>query len=231
MYGVKGIDCKDFCGLEKSFVKKLPRGVVAKQRVIDKVTRGYKKDDNGDYLYKDYRVPAGSLVVISGRNLDIPLKYFNCAENGYGYIDYILSDKGIQYMYVLPRSVLYKVHQTALVLSVKDMKNYAGMGYKTWRNGKIFLHIIPYNPNSSYTGSKVLATGKSLNYDKEIKEIVDYWQNIGYIPNIGLCNLEDGTNLCLQRTTVGYCEYEFIDILPLSDKEMYTGDDDSIEKK
>lgn len=222
LYGVRGIEVEEFEGLNKTIVRKLPKGMIVKQRVIDKVSRSFKRDEDGNYIKQDYRTPTGSIVVISNTNLKLPYSWWVSPKDGYGYVDFnITSDGEKEYIYVLPRSVLYRVNQTALVISVKDMKNFSGMGYKTWRNGKIFLHVIPYNPNSSYTGSKVLKTGYSLNYDNEISEIVTYWQKSGVIPEIVLCELEDGTNLCLKQTTVGYDEYEPIEMLPLSDKEVY----------
>ena len=203
-------------------VRRLPKGTIARQRVIDKATKQFKKDSEGKYLYKDIQVPSGSMIIVSSRNISVPYKYWEKCEDGYGYVDYSISEKyGIEYIYIVPKTVLYKLNQTALVLSVKDMKNYRGMGYTTWRNGKIFLHIVPYNPNSRYTGSRVLKTGCTLDYNKEIMEIVDFWQLNNVIPEIGLCKLEDETNLCLKQTTVGYDDYEVIEMLPLSEKEQY----------
>lgn len=196
--------------------------MVAKQRVINRVNKQFKRNYDGSYEYKDYPIPTGSIVVISNKNLNMPLKYWNKPEEGYGYIDFVQTkNDGVLYMYVLPKSVLYRLHQTALVLSVKDMKNYAGMGYRTWSNGKIFLHVVPYNPNSKYIASRVLKTGCTLNFSQEIRVIVDFWESVGVIPKINLCNLEDSTNLVLKPTTVGYSEYEKVDMLPLSDKEIF----------
>lgn len=221
LYLVKDIENADFSDLNGCMVKRLPKNVVAKQRVIDKATKSFKKNEDGSFVYSDYVIPTGSIVVASNKNLSIPLKYWNKAEEGYGYIDFVENSGRILYMYVLPKSALYRLHQTALVLSVKDMKNYAGMGYRTWSDGKIFLHVVPYNPNSKYIASKVLKTACKLNYSKEIKTIVDYWENVGLIPKINLCSLEDGSNLVLKPTTVGYDEYEKVDMLPLSDKEIF----------
>ena len=230
LYMVKGVNNPDFQDLEGVLVKKLPKNMVAKQRVIDKATKQFKKNEDGSFVYKDYTIPTGSMVVISNKNMSIPLRYWNQAEDGYGYVDFVQSKgEGVLYMYVLPKSVLYKVHQTALVLSVKDMKNYSGMGYKTWRDGKIFLHVIPYNPNSKYIASKVLKTACTLNFSNEIRTIVDFWEKVGLIPKINLCGLEDSSNLVLKPTTVGYNEYERMDMLPLSDKEIFGVDNEETE--
>lgn len=221
IYGVQGIERGYYSDLNRTFVKRLPRGMVAKRRTIDKVTRGFKVNVDGSNVYEEYKVPSGSIVVLSDKKINLPYTEYVKPIEGYGYIDFATGGRGIEYMYVLPKSVLYRVHQTALVLSVKDMKDYSGMGYVTWNMGKIFLHIIPYSPNSQYTGSKVLKTGMSLDYSKEIKTIVDFWQNTGVIPNIGICRLQDDSNLVTKPTTIGYNEYDPIESLPLSEKEVY----------
>ena len=121
---------------------------------------------------------------------------------------------------------MYKINQTALALSVTNMKNYAGCGYVTWDHGVIFLHVIPYNPNSSYKGSIILKTGYSLNYNPEIHALLNYWQNVcNLIPKIELCALSDGSNLALRETTVGYDSYNPVENLSLGDKEIYGAGD------
>ena len=226
VYKVKGVSDSVFKDLDGDIVKKLPSGTVAKQRVINPVNRLFKTNEDGSYVYRDYPTVSGSMVVRSDRDLEIPFAYWKNPKDGYGYVDFVISeDYGMEFMYMLPKDCLYKVNQTALVLSVKDMKNYKGMGYNTWSNGKIFLHVVPYNPNSKYVGSKVLKTGDSLDYSKEIKTIVDFWQVNNIVPEIRLCSLEDGSNLCLKPTTVGYEEYEPVEMLPVGDKEVYGSED------
>lgn len=227
LYAIKGIEAPYYSTLNKTIVKRLPRDKEAKRRVIDKVTRSFKVDEEGKYVYEDYKVPTGSVVVISDMQIELPYQMYVKPKDGYGYIDYVMGKDGIEYMYVLPKTVLYKINQTALVLSVKDMKNFTGMGYTSWTSGKIFLHIIPYSPSSKYTGSKVLETKYSLNYNEEVNEIVKFWQEAGVIPNITLCQLQDDTNLCLKPTTVGYEDYMPVEPLPLSDKEIYGAEEES----
>ena len=225
LYGVKGISETYYSVLNYSTVKRLPRGTVAKRRVIDKATRGFRMDSEGNYVYEDYRVPSGSLVVVSDRKIYLPYSEYVKPSPGYGYVDFVITPSGSEFMYVLPKSVLYRVNQTALALSVRDMKGYSGMGYTSWRNGKIFLHIIPYNPSSKYVGSRILKTKHSLDYTSEILEIVSYWQSTGFIPDIRLCGLQDGTNLVTKPTVIGYSEYNPLETLPLSEREVYGVDE------
>ena len=54
LYAVKGIENKNFVGLNKTIVKRLPQGYEAKRRTIDKVTRSYAIDEEGNYIYEKY---------------------------------------------------------------------------------------------------------------------------------------------------------------------------------
>lgn len=226
-YKVMGVEDQYYKALNDSVVRKLPKGYVAKRRIIDKVTRTYKKGEDGKYLYDDYQVPGGSTVITSGMNINLPYSRYVKDESGFGYVDFFKRKGNLEYMYVLPRENLYRVNQTALAISVKNMKNFQGMGYLTWDNGVIYIHVIPYNPNSSYIGSKILKTGTTLNYTKEIHAISDYWESIGFIPNIKLSALQDETNLVLKPTVTGYDAYEPIDFNPVSEKEVYGEDEES----
>ena len=225
LFAVKNVDKEYYNSLEKTIVRKVPSGYEVKRRVIDKVTRGFKKDDEGSYVYENYSVPNGSMAVISDKKIDLPYKEYKYpSKDGYGYVDFIEKNDIVEYIYVLPKTVLYKINQTALVLSVKNMKNYWGRGIMTWVMGTVFLHIVPYKPNSQYIGSKILKTGYTLDYSTEIGKLLTYWQGIGIVPNITLTSLCDGTNLALKETVVGYESYIPVDSMAYGDKEVYGGD-------
>lgn len=224
LFTVKGVESSDspYDRLNGSVVKRLPTGMIAKRRAIDKSIRGFKRDESGNFIYEDYSVPTGSIVVLSNLNINVLYReYKKATPSGYGYIDFVDTDRGRVYMYVLPKSVLYEIHQTALALSVTNMKNYSGSGYVTWNYGVIYLHVIPYNPRSKYIGSKILATKCSLNYSEEVSKILNFWQKEGVLPDLRLCVLEDGSNLALKATSVGYTEYIQVEPLAIGDKEIY----------
>lgn len=231
VYAVKGIEVPYYDVLNKSLVKRVPRGFEAKRRIIDKAVRGFAKNPDGTYQYEDFPKTANSVVVISDRQNKLPYSEYKkkVSKEGYGYIDFVEKGKKIEYLYVLPKSVLYRVNQTALALSVKNMKNYSGSGYVTWRNGVIFLHVIPYNPNARYEGTKILKTGYSLDYNKEIKSLISYWLEVNLIPNLSLCTLQDGSNIALKPTMVGYESYMPVETLALSDREVYGSVDSELE--
>lgn len=220
MYAIKGIEEEYFKKLNFTTVKQMPKKFEVKRRVIDKANRSFKKDEDGSFMYEDVQVPSGSVVVLSEEQIGLPYKLYNNPPKGFCYVDFARTTP-VTYIYAIPKEYLYKVNQTALVVSVKDMKNYWGKGYVTWDMGKVFLHIIPYNPNSKYVGSKVLKTGMTIDYSKEAKEIIDYWQEIKLIPNIALTALSSGENLCLKPTVVGYESYIPIEPIPVNAGEIY----------
>lgn len=220
-YRVFGIENENFVGLNDTVVNRMPKGYEAKKRVIDKVHRSYKRDEEGNFVYEKYQVPSGSTVVTSRVNLNLPYKVYMNPPKGFGYVDFMNTPNGVTYIYVIPNDYLYRIHQTALAVSVKNMKNYQGMGYVTWDSGVIYLHIIPYNPNAQYIGSKILKTGVTLDYIKEIHMISDFWESKGFIPKIKYCALQTGENLALKPTIVGYDEYEQVDSIPIGSKETF----------
>lgn len=221
VYAIKGIEEEYFSLLNKTMVKQLPKKYEVKRRIIDKATKSFKKDESGSFVYEDIQVPTASAVVISDVQIGLPYKQYVNPPKGYMYVDFTV-DKGSKvYIYALPKDYLYKVNQTALVVSVKDMKNFWGRGYLTWDSGKVFLHVIPYNPNAKYVGSKILKTGTTLDYSSEVKEIIDYWQKVNLIPNVNLCALSTGENLCLKSTVVGYDSYIPIEPIPVNAGEIY----------
>lgn len=225
-YRVFGIEDENFVGLNNTVVSRIPRGYEVKKRVIDKVTRSYKKGEEGNFVYEKYAIPSGSTAVTSPINLSISYKVYTNPPKGYGYVDFVSKGDKVEYIYIVPNDYLYKVNQTALAISVKNMKNFQGAGYLTWDNGVIFIHVIPYNPNSQYIGSKILKTGIGLDYVKDIHTISDYWEKEGFMPSISLCRLQNGENLALKPTVVGYDSYEPVELLPIGSKEVFGSEED-----
>ena len=212
-----------YCRLNGTLASKIPSGFVPAKRKIDLVTKSFVRDENNRFVYEDIKIPTGSIVVISKVNLDLPYRY-KSNEEGFGYIDFISNGKDREYLYYIPKKYVYLTHQTALALSVKNMKNFTGSGYVTWDSGVIYLHVIPYKPNAKYVGTKILKTGHTLNYAKEITSIVDYWVEKDIVPNIVLCNTEESGNLVLKETSVGYDTYNPVEEFSLADVEIYGSD-------
>lgn len=223
VYAVKGITSDTgglYTKLNKSFGKRIPKNVVPSKRKVDLVTRNFMKDSSGKFIYEDVKIPTNSIVIVSKENLELPFNY-KAPFEGFGYIDFIGFGADKEYLYYIPKSCVYETNQTALALSVKNMKNFSGKGYLTWDYGTVYLHIVPYKPNTNYVGTKILKTGLNLNYSKEIKSIIDYWIAEGVIPNIALCETISEGNLVMKPTNVGYYDYTPVSELSVGEKEVY----------
>lgn len=219
---IKGIGSEGelYAKLNKSLAKKLPKDMVASRRKVDLVTRSFVRDKNNRYVYEDVKVPTGSIVILSSISLDLPYGY-KPKDNGFGYIDFVVNGDEKEFIYYIPKRYVYQTNQSALALSVKNMKNFSGMGYLTWKFGTVYLHIIPYKPNQKYVGTKILKTGHKLNYSEEVKKIVDFWVDKDVIPNILLCNTINEGNLVLKETSIGFESYEPLEEISISDREIY----------
>ena len=227
MYNVRDIKESEFSALENKYVRKVPSKYAIQRRVVDKVTRNPKTDEEGNLLYKEVKVPVSSIAVFSHQNLKLKYSWFasDSCKNGYGYVDYIVQD-GKQhdklYIYILPKSVLYKVNQTALVMTTKgSMKNYTGVGYQTWSMGIIHFFVIPYKPNVSYENTRVLATRGDCLYKKYLDCIIKYWLSVNFIPELNLSELGDGSNLTQKLVPDSGENYIPCESIPLNGKEIY----------
>ena len=226
LYIVKDLQGEYIDKLNGKIVKKVPAGFEVKKRKIDKATRNFVMGENG-YEYEEYTVPAGQMIIISDQALGLP---YNFKADNFTRIDYIKRKSGkIEHFYTVPKTCLYKINQTALAISVKNMKNYSGKGYITWDSGVIFIHVIPYAPGRSYIGSKILKTGVGLDYSKEIEEIVDFWKQTGVVPLIELCDTIQYGNIALKETAVGYEDYEPYESISVGDTEIYGNSEGSEE--
>lgn len=224
VYAVRGIPLESagmYSNLNKSLVKKVPSGVSVQKRKLDLVKRNFARDGNGNYIYEDVKIPSGSIAVVSKVNLNLPYRY-RVADTGFGYVDFVMNGDTKEFLYYIPKKYLYMANQTALALSVKNMKNFYGKGYLTWQFGTVYLHIIPYKHTRNYVGTKILKTSLTLNYEKEVKTLVDFWVENNIIPNIALCNTIEEGNLVLKETSRGYDDYIPVEEFSLVDIEKFS---------
>lgn len=224
-YAVRDITIEEFKPLNETIVMQVPKHKAVQRRKIDKVTRKYATDGS-NYIFEEYKVPTGSMAIVSNINLNLSFDWYKTdSKDGYGYVDYFVMKGKRFYIYVLPKDILYKANQTALVVSKKSsMKCFSGIGYKTWRYGMLYLYVIPYNPSTTYAESIVLKTSLSTCYNLERDVLVNHWQKLNIIPNLALCKLSDNSSLVEVQVGNTYSEYNAIDLLPLNKKEIL-GDD------
>ena len=225
LYKVADIDVQYFDALNGAYVSGLKKGVKPVRRVIDRATRDYAVDKNGNIKTEDVVIPAKSIVILSDVKIKLPYEiYIKPTKEyaGYLYIDFITgSDGNVYYMYAIPAEKLHKVNQTALAISMKNMKSYDGMKYLTWERGTVFVCVIPYKPGKEYVATKILVTRVGLDYSNELNILLNFWQRTGVIPDLLLTETEYGDNLAKAGIYISYDSYD-----ELSENAVYEDDVD-----
>lgn len=225
-YLVRGIENNLYSALNNEVVYRIPKSTTPRRREIDKVTRSFKKDENGNFIYKDYQIPSGSMAVVSTVQLGLPYSEYIQPTKGYGYIDFVSSKTTTGYIYVIPKEYLYPLRLTALVVTyASNVKCYSGRGFQSWRNGLVYLKVIPYKPYAVYKDTRILCIGYGLNYNSQIKEILNHWLKINFIPDIRSFILEDGTNLVIKGISSLDESYLPVSQVPVDYKETFGGNE------
>ena len=157
-----------FEDLNDEILEVRPRGTQFKRRFI-KSDGSFRTDKEGNFLTED--VPY---------NYEFP--------EGYGYVDYLDTNDGNgktvrKFIYFLPAEFIYPLNMNALVLSSKTLKGYEVSTVQTWREGKVFLGVIPYKPNRTYTNTRILAIKRGLDFSGEVAELIKHWYSRGIISN------------------------------------------------
>lgn len=223
MFYIKGISDKVFSELNGKYVIDL-KGMIVKKKVYDLVTRSFKKDKEGNFIYEDVEVPRDSRVISTKVKLQVPYGYRS--DKGFSYVDTVKRKDCIYFIYTIPNTYLHKVNQTALAISTRKLNNYEGKLFRTWNCGAIGIYVIPYKPNRKYIGTRILATGTSLNYSDYITAILNYWQSeeVNFIPNIMLSETKMG-NLTINDIAPTENMYYPYETLSLKDKEVFNDEE------
>lgn len=217
LYGVQGITEPEFDKLNKTIVMEYPKGMNLVRKKVDRRTRKFMRDSEGNFVTEPVTVPKNSKAIMSEINLLLRYKH-EVQDKSFEYVDVINIKGKVLYIYLVSTKNLYRVSQTALAMSVRKLKCYSGASYKTWKYGLITLAVIPYKPNAKYEGTKILATGVGLNYNEQITEVLKFWQAMDVIPNMRLSQLMDGGSVCV----VDYAPtYNVEDFTPMELESVY----------
>lgn len=228
-YTVKNISEDYYSSMNDCNVMVLPKGYPLTRRLLNSDGQFRVKKD-GSFFTINVKLPKDSVVVVYNKPIGLPYNY-QTKTGGYDYVDYYdMKDDdgnllGRRYIYILPKSVLYKVNFNALALSTKKMKAFAGLSIKTWGYGVLHLCVIPYKPNLTYTSTQLLYAKGGLDFSKEISDVLSTLIRLGVVSNPTEYVLDTGENIAVTSLDPSYnvMEYEPIALSPLatlSDKEL-----------
>lgn len=228
-YTVKNVDEEYYDKLNDCNVMLLPKGYPLTRRLLNSDGQFRVKKD-GSFFTITVKLPKDSVAVLYNKPLGLPYNY-QTKSVGYDYVDYIdLKDAegnltGRRYIYILPKSVLYKVNFNALAISTKKMKSYSGMSIKTWGYGVLHLCVIPYKPNLTYTSTQILFAKGGLDFSAEIHSVLSTLVKLNVVSNPLDYVLDTGENVAVTMLDPSYnvMEYEAVSLTPLAsltDKEL-----------
>lgn len=150
-------------------------------------------DSDGNIKTKDYTVPRDSLAVIS----ELPISSLYKSKEGFEFIDRVEMSSGRRkFMYLVPKRYLYEINMCALVVRLDKLRNSYTAIQVTLTNGhKVYIHVVPFKPTKALnSGSKYIKVKPSANFDKEIAELLRYWQEVGVMFNRELTTFLEPVN-------------------------------------
>lgn len=180
------------------------RGTLKKRKFDYK--GNFMTDKSGNFIYQDISCPGDCAAVVSSISIQVPLKY-KPSEN-MSYVDMIsrkLDDGSDEtyFVYIIPKKYLYKINQTALVLSWNKLRVYYSGVQLAMQNGRyLYLYIIPHKPTrNGQHNYRVLMTKPSIDYSAELMLLNKYWLDNNIIFNPAICELNepvrDTTNVAM----------------------------------
>lgn len=174
VYEVRYVQDSVFEGLEGSLVSvKVGK---AERRVLD-ITGEFEVDEDGELVKESVKVPTGSVVIQSPKNLRIPVDHN--FEDGYGYVDYVDG----MFEYIIPKTDLWLAPLVGLVFSRSKGNSIFSVEVKLEYYGKVYINVIPFKPgkimrNTVLIGSRVWGNEY---FSREIEDLLTYWYSKGIL--------------------------------------------------
>ena len=159
----------------------------------------FMKGDDGNILKESVTLPQGCGAIISDIKLGVPVKY--SSEEKFNYVDYTDVRLGNYikryFLYIVPKTYLYMMQQTALVLSWNKLQRFYSGAKIALQNGSfMYMFIIPYKPSSVQKNYRILHCKTTDDYSTEIKMLLDYWIKAGVMFNPNCCAMSEYVKGC-----------------------------------
>lgn len=215
MFQVSGIEVDYFKELNDTNVMLIPSGTKLEKRRFNSKGEPIKKSSGG-YMSYDYSLPKGSRAVYSKVNIKLPSSF---KETGYDYVDYVDKGNTRYFIYVLPKTVIYRLYNTALALSTKKLSGYSTLKLNTWNAGVLYLCVIPYKGGRKYQATIVLQVSYGLDYSIKTKEVLEKLITDGVMSPYDLYETEEKGNLGYEQidSPLNVIDYVLKDIMSLAE--------------
>ncbi len=142
----------------------------------------FRKEKDGNNMTTDISVDAGFVAVYSSVNIHLPNRIDVNGEKrkyvptkGFRYVDYIDTDVGRRYLYLIPMKNVYPMELCGLVISLnKHRAYYKGCKVALTNGHYVYVYSIPYKYREN-TGYYLIGAKPNPNFDKEMRELLEYW--------------------------------------------------------
>jgi hypothetical protein len=221
---IKGIKEPFFSRLNKSQAMLTNKTTLNKRQVLS--DGSFRKDDNNQYVVDKIKVPNSAVALASPISIGLKRQYKDSSgvvqtyiqSKSFRYIDYIDRKSGRVYIYVIPKTFVYRMAQVALIVTMAKRSKYYGAVKIALQNGTFcHLSIIPYS-GREMPDAHLISVKATLNFTNEITHLLQVWQHHAVIFDLSLTTLEISVN---GLTNIAYIELE--PTLSVDDYEPVSG--------
>lgn len=196
---VKGIDEPFFSDLNNTNVE-VVKGRSFKKRLSYFDENGktqFRKEKDGQGMTTEITVEKGFVAVYSSINIHLPNKVEVNGEKknynptkGYRFVDFMDTDKGRKYLYLIPMQYVYPMELCGLVISLnKHRAYYKGCKVALTNGHYVYVYSIPYKYREN-TGYYLIGAKPSPDFDKEMNQLLDYWMKNNILFDLNMTALE-----------------------------------------
>lgn len=196
---VKGIDEPFFSDLNNTNVE-VVKGRSFKKRLSYFDENGktqFRKEKDGQGMTTEITVEKGFVAVYSSINIHLPNKVEVNREKknynptkGYRFVDFMDTDKGRKYLYLIPMQYVYPMELCGLVISLnKHRAYYKGCKVALTNGHYVYVYSIPYKYREN-TGYYLIGAKPSPDFDKEMNQLLDYWMKNNILFDLNMTALD-----------------------------------------
>lgn len=157
----------------------------------------FREDKNGGIMQIDVPVSSGFVAIYSSVNIHLPNKLEKNGEkriyrpkDGYKFVDYVDTEKGRKYLYLVPIENVYPLELCALVISLnKHRAYYKGCRVALTNGHYVYVYSIPYKYREN-SGYYLIGAKPNPNFDEEMKILLDYWMKHDILFDLNMTALD-----------------------------------------